>query len=37
MEEKREGYRESAGEGLIPCMTSFFATGKGIGKLLKLL
>jgi hypothetical protein len=36
MERKREGYRESAGEGLIPYMT-FFSIVKGIGNLLKLL
>jgi hypothetical protein len=34
--EKREGYRESAGEDFIPYMT-IFAIGEGIGKLLKLL
>jgi hypothetical protein len=36
MEKKREGYRGSAGEGLIPYMTIFCYWG-GIGKLLKLL
>jgi hypothetical protein len=36
MEKKRERFRESDGEDFIPCMT-IFATGEGIGELLKLL
>jgi hypothetical protein len=37
MEKKEGGDREAAGDDFIPCMTTFFAIGNGIGELLKLL
>jgi hypothetical protein len=37
MEEKRGGDRETARDGSIHYITTFFSIGEGIGKLLKLL